>query len=155
MKLKNSGIMLLRQLDKKLQEFKIISKIEVPPKGWINATRSILNMSMRQLGSRLNMSAQGIKDLENREQEGTITLKALRQAGEGFNMKLVYGFAPIDSSLENMLEMRASELAQKILNRVNTTMQLEDQQNSADRNEQAFIELKEQIKREMSKSIWD
>lgn len=155
MKLKNGTIILLRQLDKKLQKFSLISNIEVPSKGWINATRSVLNMSMRQLGNRLNITAQGIRDLEEREQEGTITLKALRQAGEVLNMKLVYGFAPMDGSLEIMLEKRASEVAQKILNRVNTTMQLEDQQNSKERNEQAFNELKEEIKREVRKSIWD
>lgn len=155
MKLQSSGLMLLRQLDKKLQNFNPILVIEAPSKGWINAVRGVLNMSLKQLGKRLDMTAQGIKDLEQREQEETITLKALRQAGEGLNLKLVYGFVPIDGSLENMLDKRAEEIAKKVINRTKITMKLEDQENSEERLKQALSEMKEQIKREIGKSLWD
>lgn len=155
MKLQNSGLMILRQLDKKLQKFSDIQLVEVPQKGWINAVRSVLNMSLKQLGTRLGMTAQGIRDLEQREQEETITLKALRQAGESLNLKLVYGFIPLDGSLENMLDKQAEEIASKIITRTKITMKLEDQENSDERLKQALEEMKEQIKREVGKSLWD
>ncbi|WP_149242224.1 mobile mystery protein A [Dyadobacter sp. 32] len=155
MKLTNSQLIVIRQLDQKMQDLTALAKIPLPAEGWISLLRKALNMSLRQLGVRLSMTAQGIKDIEKREADGTITLKSLIEAGDALNMKFVYGFAPKDGSLEDMIESKAREQALKIVKRTSTTMKLEDQENSPERLKQAVDELSQEIKREMPRSLWD
>jgi predicted DNA-binding mobile mystery protein A len=96
--------LLIEQLDRKLIPFKDLEAIVIPPKGWINTTRTALKMSLRQLGNRLNISPQSVKELENRESNGSLTIKSLKEAGLALNLKLVYGFVPMDGSIEKIRE---------------------------------------------------
>jgi predicted DNA-binding mobile mystery protein A len=153
MKLQNSKL-ILRQLDKKPMAFQPLQDT-MPTTGWVSIIRKTLNMSLRQLGDRLSITPQSIRDIETREREGTVSLKALREAAEALDMTLVYGFIPKDGSLEKMIERKAYEKAQKIVNRTSTTMKLEDQGNSKERIKQAVAELAEEIKSEMPKNLWD
>jgi predicted DNA-binding mobile mystery protein A len=153
MKLQNSKL-ILRQLDKKLKAFQPLQDV-MPATGWVSVIRQTLNMSLRQLGDRMSITPQSIRDIEKREVEGTISLKALRQAAEALDMTLVYGFIPKDGSLEKMIDRKVHEKAQKIVGRTSTTMKLEDQGNSEERIQQAIAELAEEIKREMPKNLWD
>jgi hypothetical protein len=54
-----------------------------------------------------------------------------------------------------MIEKRAKELASEIVMRTNTTMTLEDQQNSRGRIEKAIAQKTVEIKFEMPKYLWD
>jgi predicted DNA-binding mobile mystery protein A len=153
MKLQNSKL-ILRQLDKKLMTFQPLQDA-MPTTGWVSVIRKTLNMSLRQLGDRMSITPQSIRDIEKREAEGRISLKALREAAEALDMTLVYGFIPKDGSLEKMIDRKVYEKAQKIVNRTSTTMKLEDQGNSEERIKQAIAELAEEIKREMPKNLWD
>jgi len=153
MKLQNSKLV-LRQLDKKLQVAQPLKDM-MPPNGWISLIRKTLNMSLRQLGNRMSITPQSIRDIEKREGEGTLTLKTLKDAAEALDMTLVYGFIPKDGSLENMIERRAREMAEKIVKRTSTTMKLEDQENSTKRIKQAIEEMTDELKKEMPKSLWD
>ncbi|MBC8986159.1 mobile mystery protein A [Pedobacter sp. N36a] len=155
MKLKNSRLLIIRQLDKKIQLFMPLSTIQIPPTGWISTLRKSLNMSLKQLGQKMTMSAQGVKDLENREAEGSISINSLKAAGEALNMKLVYGFIPKDSSLEEMIEKKARIIAVEIVKRTSITMSLEDQANSNERLKQAIEEMTLDIKKDVPKSLWD
>lgn len=154
MKLKNSRLLALRQLDQKLEKLKPLSAITRPDVGWIYSFRRTLNISLQQLGSKLNMSPQAVKDLEKREADYTISLKALEEAGQALGLKLVYGFIPYHGSLEEMIEQKAREVAQKIIKRTATTMALEDQANSESRLQQAFEEMVQELKKEMPKTLW-
>ena len=153
MKLQNSQLV-LRQLDKKLQDAQPL-KDSIPPDGWIRVIRKTLNMSLRQLGNKMSITPQSVRDIENREVKGTLTLKTLKDAAEALDMKFVYGFIPKDGSLEKMIERKAHEMADKIVMRTSTTMKLEDQENSDKRIKQAIEELTEELKKEMPKSLWD
>lgn len=155
MKLKNGQLMLVRQLDKKISLFGNLAYSLVPPRGWINILRKTLNMSLKQLGQRLTMSSQGVRDLEKREEDGSISLKSLKDAGEALNMKFIYGFIPLSGSLEMMIEDRAREIAINVVKRTSITMSLEDQANSNERLKQAVDEMTQDIKREVSRSLWD
>jgi len=154
MKLKNSKL-IIRQLDKRLQDLHPLRNMEHPKEGWIALIRKTLNMSLRQLGGRLSVTPQGMTKIEKNEAEGSITLNSLREAGDALNMKLVYGFVPKDGSLEKIIEKRAAELAHKIVMRTSTTMKLEDQENSDQRIKEAIADMTEELKREMPKSLWD
>lgn len=147
--------LLVRQLDKKLQGLMPLYKQSFVQKGWIALIRDTLNMSLRQLGNRLSISPQGVKDIEKREAEGSITLNTLREVGNALDMRLIYGFVPKGGSLEKMIENQAAILAKKIVMRTSSTMKLEDQENSDQRIKEAIAEMTEELKREMPKTLWD
>lgn len=147
--------LLVEQADKKLAVFRQLNSVTVPPKGWINTVRVALKMSMRQLGNRLGISPQSVKEIEEREANGSLTLKGLREAGAALQMKLIYGFIPKSQSLEQMIEMRAMEIAKEIVQRTSTTMQLEDQANTKERLDKAIRSRAEEIKMKMPKYLWD
>ncbi|WP_127133079.1 mobile mystery protein A [Pseudoflavitalea rhizosphaerae] len=154
MKKRENKLLILRQMDKKLQNLSTYLAA-MPSSGWIKMLRTMLGMSLKQLGSRMSITPQSLREIEMREAEGTITLRTLKEAADALNMVLVYGFVSKDGSIEKMVERRAQELATQIVTRTSTTMKLEDQENSKERINQAIQELTEELKREMPKSLWD
>ncbi|WP_291908079.1 mobile mystery protein A [Chitinophaga sp. CB10] len=129
--------------------------MQPPAKGWISLIRKSLNMTLRQLGDRLHITPQSAHEIELREANGTISIKALSAAAEALDMKLVYGFIPQDGSLEAMIEKRARTIATKIVSRTATSMKLEDQENSKERLSEAIEEMTQELKRELSSKLWD
>lgn len=147
--------LLLQQLDKKLGAFKNMQDTVMPASGWLHAIRTTLKMSLRQMGKRLSITPQSMREIEQREKDGSITLKNLREAGKVLNLQLVYGFAPMEDSLEMMIEKRALEIAKEIVLRTSHSMMLEDQQNSEERINEAITERAAEIKNEMPAYLWD
>jgi predicted DNA-binding mobile mystery protein A len=145
----------IQQLDSKILTYSSLKDVVVPPIGWIRAIRTALNISMLQLGNRLSVTKQSVRDLEKREQDGSITLKALKETAKALDMELVYGFIPHDGSLEALIDRKVKELAKQIVLRTSNTMKLEDQENSKERIEKAIEERANSIKNEMPKSLWD
>ena len=147
--------LLIEQADRKLAAFKTVESIAIPSEGWVHTIRVALKMSLRQLGERLKISAQSVKEIEMRESSGSITIKSLREVGEALEMKLVYGFIPKNESIDCMIEKRANEIALDIINRTSQTMVLEDQKNSYERLQKSIKQRTEEIKRTMPKYLWD
>jgi predicted DNA-binding mobile mystery protein A len=145
----------LQQLNSKMRGFASLKQVAMPPTGWIKAIRTAIGMSMQQLGNKLNVSKQGVMDIENREKDGSITIKSLREIARIMDMQLVYGFVPNDGSLDALIEKRATELATQIVMRTANTMKLEDQANSKKRIEAAIRERATAIQNEMPKILWD
>lgn len=153
--MRNQKKLLIKQLDEKLKVFNAAEKIPVPQLGWINYIRNTLNMTLRQLGKRLNITEQGAKKIEEREISGAISINSLKEVSKALDMHFVYGFVPINGTVEKLVEVRARELARMIVLRTNQNMKLENQGNSAARIDQAIDELTSEIKSEMRRSIWD
>jgi predicted DNA-binding mobile mystery protein A len=147
--------LIIEQLDKKILKFFDLEEITIPPNGWIYSIRTALRMSLRQLGKRLNITAQSVKEIEEREKTGTISLKVLRQVGQVLNMKLVYGFIPKSKTIEKMIEDRAYEMAKEIVLRTSANMRLEDQENTEERIQAAINEKALELKNETPKYLWD
>jgi len=147
--------LLIDQADRKLKPFSAVSRVIVPPGGWINTIRKAIKMSLSQMGSRLEISAQSVKEIEEREANGTITLNTLRNAGKALNMKLVYGFVPMDKSINKMIEKRAKALAEQIVLRTSHTMKLENQATSRVEIKKAISNKSEELKMKMPKQLWD
>ena len=145
----------LQQLNNKMLRLASLKEEVVPSTGWIKAIRTSLGMSMQQLGNKLNISKQGVLDIERREKEGSISIKSLREVALVMDMKLVYGFIPLDGTLDALIEKKAKELAKQIVMRTAHTMQLEDQANSNKRIEAAIRERTAAIQNEMPKILWD
>jgi predicted DNA-binding mobile mystery protein A len=145
----------IQQLNSKMLAYASLQKVTPPPTGWIKAIRNAIGMSMLQLGNRLSITKQSVQDIERREKDGSITIKALREAARALDMQLVYGFVPNDGSLELLIERKAKELATQIVMRTNNSMKLEDQENTKQRIEKAIQERTTIIKTEMPKTLWD
>lgn len=153
--MRNKKKLLIEQLDQKLKPFQKTEVVLVPDKGWINTIRTTLNMTMAQLGIKLNVTRQGVKKIEDSEAKGTISINSLKEVGEVLDLKFVYGFVPKDGTIDNLIDARAEKLARKIVLRTNQNMKLEDQGISNEKIDQSIIDLSDEIKREMRKSLWD
>ncbi len=147
--------LLMTQLDKKLLKISELATQKPPERGWIHIIRVSLNMTLRQLGARLGITVQGVRDLERREAAEAITLRSLRQAAEGLNMTFVYGFVPKDESIEKMVERRARELARTIVLRTSASMVLEEQGNSRERLEKAIEEKAAELTATLPSYLWN
>ncbi len=148
-------ILILEHVDAKISQLKKAEDLVIPTAGWIYSIRQALGMSMRQLGNRMGITPQSVKEIEEREKTGTVTLKVLRQFGQALNLKLVYGFIPSEGSLEKIIERRAWELAKEIVTRTSASMKLEDQENKPGRLKKAVKEKAEELRLQMPKYLWD
>ena len=144
-----------RQLDNKLRLFDQAANVVPPASGWIYAIRYALNMSLRQLGIRLSITPQSVKEIEEREKNGTISLRVLRQVASALNMKFIYGFMPENNTIDTIIEKRAAELAEEIIKRTSIHMSLEDQKVSEDSLKKAIEKKTEELKRDLPKLLWD
>jgi predicted DNA-binding mobile mystery protein A len=153
--MRNQSNLLIEQLDRKLMPFFEAGKVQIPDKGWIFSLRNTLNMTLEQLGRKLNITRQGAKRIENSELSGTISINLLRQVGHAMDMRLVYGFVPNHGSVSNLINRKSFELATKIIQRTDHTMMLEDQANEKEHLNEAVAELAAQIRHEMRRSLWD
>jgi predicted DNA-binding mobile mystery protein A len=147
--------LIIEQLDRKFEQMTSIENMVTPTEGWINSIRVALKMSLRQLGARMGITAQSIKEIETREKLGTVTINTLKQVGMALNMRLIYGFIPNDKSLEQMIQKKALEIAREIVLRTSGTMVLEDQENTMKRISDSIKNKAEEIKNEMPKYLWD
>jgi predicted DNA-binding mobile mystery protein A len=147
--------LLIEQLDRKMQLFKPLELLAIPSQGWIYSIRTALKMSLRQLAVRMNITAQSMKEIENREREGGLSLKGLNEVAKALNMRFVYGFIPLDDSIEKMIEKQALKIATEVVMRTSNTMSLEDQENSQIRLEKAIKVRTEEIKNEIPRYLWD
>lgn len=145
----------IQQLNDKMMAYSSLQKIAPPPTGWIKAVRTAIGMSLQQLSSRLSITRQSVQEIEQREKDGSLTIKSLREAAAALDMQLVYGFVPKDGSLDALIDRKAKELAKQIVLRTSNTMKLEDQENSKARIEKAMKERATEIKNEMPKTLWD
>lgn len=151
----NKRTLQLEQLERKIEVFVPTAAIVNPPTGWVKAIRLSLGMSLKQLANKLSITKQSVQEFEQREIEGTISIKSLRDAAHALDMELIYGFVPKDGSLELLIERKAKELATKIVSRTSHTMKLENQENSEERIQKAISERTALLKHEMPKVLWD
>lgn len=145
----------LEQIDKKIKQISSLSKLTLPSEGWIYNIRQALSISLKQLGNKMNLTPAGVKEMEKREKNDSITIKSLKDFASSLELKFVYGFIPKEGSLEKMIEKRALEIAQQIVLKTSLTMALEDQQNNPARIKKAIKDRAQQIKNEMPKYLWD
>lgn len=151
----DNHVLRIQQLNNKMLPYKDLKKVAPPPTGWIKAIRTTIGMSMEQLAQRLSITKQSVQQMEAREKDGSITIKSLRETAKVLDMQLVYGFVPVDGSLEELIERKAKELATEIVLRTSNNMKLEDQENTKQRIEKAIAERTVTIKNEMPKALWD
>jgi predicted DNA-binding mobile mystery protein A len=88
-------------------------------------------MTQAHLADRMAVSRQAISQLEKREADGSVTLKALEQVSLALGGRLVYAVVP-DRPLTKTLEEQALRVATRMTGSVRHTMRLEDQEPLSD-----------------------
>ncbi|MBN1448836.1 MAG: mobile mystery protein A [Bacteroidetes bacterium] len=145
----------IEQLDRKFAKIKVMRSIAPPEGGWVRTVRLAIGMSLRQLAERLHISTSSVREIEQREESGSITLRSLSEAAEALDMYLVYALLPKDGALGKMVEKRAAEVASSIVLRTATTMELEGQEISARRMKNAIEEKKKELLISLPRQLWD
>lgn len=153
--LMNKQKLILEQMNAKILQLKKAEALVIPSSGWVFSIRQALGMSLRQLGKKMGITPQSVKEIEEREQTETISIKVLRQFGKSLNLKLIYGFVPQSGTLDDFIEKRAYDLALEIVTRASVSMKLEDQENNPARIQKAIREKAYEIKNDMPKYLWD
>jgi predicted DNA-binding mobile mystery protein A len=146
---------IIGQTDRKIRQLVKSDSLTIPSSGWIYAIRQSLGMSLRQLGNMMRITPQSVKEMEEREKNGTISLNVLRQFGKSMDMKFIYGFIPKQKSLEKLVEERALRLAEEIVKRTSVSMELEDQKIGSGLIRKAIKEKTAELKQEMPRYLWD
>jgi len=144
----------VRQLDEALEPFRSLGQLELPRDGWARAIRKALGMSQRQLAERIGVSTTSAQSAERNEARGKIQLDSLEALAEGLECEFVYALVPRDS-IEGMLEQRATELAGRMVSRVSTSMELEEQGVSEEEKRRQVEELAVRLLRDRPKHFWD
>ena len=145
----------LDETQDKLNPFSVLKSEIKPDNGWVNAIRVSIKMSLRQLGERLHITPQGVRDLEKREKEGAITINTLKEVGRVLEMDLVYGFISRHNSLEDMIEERAREIAEEDVLKTRQTMQLDNSRKSENDIKKAIQQKTYEISSKMPSNLWD
>jgi len=154
--MKNSKVQFfLDEIQEKLNPFSVLKSEVKPDNGWVNAIRISIKMSLRQLGERLHITPQGVRDLEKREKEGAITINTLKEVGRVLDMDLVYGFISRHNSLEDMIEERAREIAEEVVLKERQIMQLDNSSKSENDIKKAIQQKTYEISSNMPSNLWD
>jgi predicted DNA-binding mobile mystery protein A len=111
-------------------------------------------MSQRQLAARMGVSMTAAQSAERNEARGKIQIDSLKSLAEGLDCELVYVLVPRES-IQGMLERRATQLAAEMVNRVSTSMELEDQGVSEEERQGQIMELAGSLLRDRPKNFWD
>ena len=145
----------LDDIQNKLNTFSVLKSEIKPDNGWVNAIRVSIKMSLRQLGERLYITPQGVRDLEKREKEGAITINTLKEVGRVLDLDFVYGFISRHDSLEDMIEERAREIAEEVVLKTKQTLLLDNSRKSENDIKKAIQKNTYEISSTMPSYLWD
>ncbi len=104
---------------------RVLPSMKVRP-GWIKYIRSVLGMTLKELGSLAGLSLPTIAQAEKREAEGKVTIETLNKIANAMECEFVYAFVPKED-IPEMLKKKAMEKAKRSILRADTHMSLEDQ----------------------------
>lgn len=143
-----------RQLDRVLRRAQALRSLSAPDRSWIREVRSALGMTTGQLGKRLGISQSAVVQMEKAEEEGTISLNALRRAAAALECSVAYALLP-QQSLEATVRARAQALATQMVRRVDDSMALEAQGVGKEFVTQRAGELTEELIRRLDRGLWN
>lgn len=144
----------IQQLDEALASLKVLQDLSPPQEGWTRAIREALGMSLRQVAERAGVSKTTVQSAEANEMKGTVQLNSLARLAEAMDCELVYALVPRDS-LRDTLERRAGLVAERMVERVSDSMEIEAQGIGAGERARQVDELTAEILRERGRDFWD
>lgn len=127
----------------------------IPREGWIKNIRLALGMSSQEVGRRLQKNNSEILAIETRETQKNITLKTLDKVAKALGCQLIYALVPLEeSSLETMLDTRAKKTATTLVKHTTQTMNLENQEVSAELTQDHINDLAQTLKQKLDPQLW-
>ena len=115
--------------------------------------RRALGLRQRDLANRMEITEGAVRDIEQSEVKGTITLERLRRAATALDCDLIYVLLP-RSSLGATYRHQVRRRARADMNRIAATMDLEHQGLSDTEVEQQFEELFQEYLRDPPRDLW-
>ncbi|MBC7691112.1 MAG: mobile mystery protein A [Methylotenera sp.] len=143
-----------RQLDEKLKGWNELAQVPRPRSGWLKPIREALGMTTRQLAALLETNNGAVLRMEKREAEGKVTLDTLNRAAEAMGCRVVYAIVP-NQSLERIVDQRADDAAQAILNSLSHSMKLEKQEVTPKVAKNQREELARELKLKLDSALWE
>ncbi len=140
--------LLRRSYQKKFDTFKKVL-IEKPPQGWLKTIREFFGMTTTQLAKRVGVAQSRIVNLEKNEKNTKIS--TMERIADALNCNFVYAFIPREN-IDNIIYNQAKKKALKILNKVNTNMNLENQ---LSKNNELLEDLINELLNDNIARIWD
>ena len=146
----------LAQMDAVLQDAASHSLAQRPPAGWLRAIREALGMTSAVLAHRLEITASGLRKLEQAEATDAITLGTLRRVAEALDCELQYTLVP-RRPLREMRRQQALRLAQQWQQCAGRTMALEAQpiDSPSEGAQQRLEAMAQEILRTSGTRLWD
>lgn len=114
---------LRRSYQKKFDLFKKVI-IARPQQGWLKTIREFFGMTTTQLAKRLEISQPRIVAMEKNERN--IKISTMERIADVLNCDFSYAFVPREN-IDDIIYNQAKKKAQKILDKVNKNMGLENQ----------------------------
>ncbi len=108
------------------KKFNTLKKVVIarPPQGWLKTIREFLGMTTTQLAKKLEISQPRIIALEKNERN--IKISTMERIADVLNCDFFYAFIPREN-IDDIIYNQAKKKAQKILEKVNKNMSLENQ----------------------------
>lgn len=141
----------LRQLDELLNALPLPPR---PPNGWVRTIREALGMTQKQLSRRLQITPQGVSELERQEAAGKINLDTLAKAADQLGCELRYVLLP-RTSLDEVVSSQAKKRAREKLLGINASQSLEDARLSDEQFRRSVEDLANELKLERTRDLWD
>ncbi len=123
--------------------------IENPSQGWVKTIREIFGMTTTQFAKKIGVKQPRIINIEKNEKNTKIS--TMENIAEALNCDFVYAFIPREN-IDNILYAQAKKKAEKIINKVNQNMRLENQ--LADNNELLDDLIKDLLNNNIAR-LWD
>ena len=95
-----------------------------PQQGWLKTIREYLGMTTTQLAKRLEISQPRIVAIEKNERN--VKISTMERIADLLDCDFIYAFIPREN-IDDIIYNQAKKKAQKILNKVNKNMSLENQ----------------------------
>lgn len=111
-------------------------------------------MTATQLAKRLGISLAGLSKIEASERKGTITLSTLKKAADVLGCRVVVSLIPLEP-LEESVKKRAREVANRISQRSQLHMQLEDQGLSGRFQAAQAEDSYEELMSKLAEKLWE
>jgi len=144
-----------RQLDRRLSHVTTIEEYTRPPTGgWVLNLRRALGLRLKDLAKRMKITEGAVRNIEQSEAKGTITLERLRRAANALDCDLVYVLLP-RSPLAETFRRQVHRRARADVNRIAATMDLEGQGLNSEEVEQQLMELSQTYLQDPPVDLWD
>lgn len=144
----------LKQVEEVLQPLRPLARAQVPRGGWVRAIREALGMSAAQLAARINVTRQTVRDLEQSEAGGKITLESLNKLAAALGCRVIYALVP-EKPLDEMQRERARKIAESLVKPVSHSMKLEAQSVSKREEERHKDQIVRRLLEGDPRKLWD